>query len=599
MHIEVKDGKFAVILGMRGSLKDAEHIARLKDLPGYRPSQGRKGDAAVHILPQTYPVALALSSPGWPMPSVSHEASAAIDRLCKAQDLKEKWLSEPMWSYVSEVLKRDLMPHQGRAVQAIKNLGYRALLADDMGLGKTTVAIASHRVSGAKRCLVICPASVKYNWQNELREVVGATPFEQTFIIDGSKAKRETTFGMVVRQRPEFVIINYDLLMRLEPEQMSVLEEHVDGGTVILDESHYIKDPKAKRSKLAAELARCATNVLLLTGTPVRNMITDLFHQLQVLAPVWKSQWEFEDKYLVKREIKVGGRKVFKPVGTRNEEQLNAVVNCYQIRRMKEDVLDLPEKMPPVIAGIDLDPKHLSIYKAMKKDWLYAFDMVPGDTPILSKKAENAMIALLRCEQLAQGFVGGLHRELAAKLGKRLDDAERIDGREEELFFPKHPKVRWLVETLESLLLNEKSPCVWFKYNAPLHWFATRLPELIPGAKPIVLHGGLSSEQKAQAVSDFQAGVGNIFLGQVKMAEGFNLTRSQDAIFYGRDWSPAINSQAEDRIHRIGQTGTCNIYLPVTNDTIEAHIHARLREKRDTAESVMASLTVAELKEML
>jgi SNF2 family DNA or RNA helicase len=235
----------------------------------------------------------------------------------------------------------------------------------------------------------------------------------------------------------------------------------------------------------------------------------------------------------------------------------------------------------------------------MKKDWLYAFDMLPGDTPILSKKAENAMIALLRCEQLAQGFVGGLHRELAAKLGKRLDDAERIDGREEELFFPKHPKVQWLIETIESLLLNGKSPVVWFKYNAPLRWFASALPSLVKGAKPITLHGSLSSKDKALAVSAFQEGVGNVFLGQVKMAEGFNLTRSQDAIFFGRDWSPAINSQAEDRIHRIGQTGTCNIYLPVVNDTIEAHIHARLREKKDTAESVMGTLTVAELKEML
>jgi hypothetical protein len=255
--------------------------------------------------------------------------------------------------------------------------------------------------------------------------------------------------------------------------------------------------------------------------------------------------------------------------------------------------------MPPVIAGIDLDAKHMAAYKAMKKDHLYAFDMVDGDTSILSKKAENAMIALLRCEQLAQGFVGGLHPEQVKRLGKHLDLAEPIPGRENELFFPKHPKVKWLVETLESLLLNGKSPCVWFKYNAPLLWFATRLPELIPDAKPIVLHGGLSSEQKAQAVKDFQDGVGNIFLAQVKMGEGFNLTRSQDAIFYGRDWSPAINSQAEDRIHRIGQTGTCNIYLPVTTDTIEAHIHSRLREKKDTAGSVMQTLTVAELKEML
>jgi SNF2 family DNA or RNA helicase len=119
------------------------------------------------------------------------------------------------------------------------------------------------------------------------------------------------------------------------------------------------------------------------------------------------------------------------------------------------------------------------------------------------------------------------------------------------------------------------------------------------GRKVGFLHGAMSPKNKHQVVVDFQDSKFDLFLCQVKMAEGFNLHNSQDCIFLGRDWSPAVNHQAEDRLHRIGQKGTVNIQIPYVRGTIETLIHRKLMAKDADANQALVVVTVKELREAL
>jgi SNF2 family DNA or RNA helicase len=199
----------------------------------------------------------------------------------------------------------------------------------------------------------------------------------------------------------------------------------------------------------------------------------------------------------------------------------------------------------------------------------------------------------MRLEQLAQGVMGGIPEPVMQRVSGLLTKrGQKIEGRPAEIMLPNHPKIVWILETLKTLLQTGQRPTIFCRFNGPLFWLHQH-----PDLETIALHGGV--RDKHGAVKDFQDGKADIMLVQVKMAEGFNLTRSQDAIFLGRDWSPAQNRQAEDRLHRIGQRGTVNIQIPILRGTVDMLLHDRLVLKEDSARTVLANLTVGELKELL
>ena len=119
------------------------------------------------------------------------------------------------------------------------------------------------------------------------------------------------------------------------------------------------------------------------------------------------------------------------------------------------------------------------------------------------------------------------------------------------------------------------------------------------GRQVMVLHGAISSKEKHHVVASFQDGDYDCLLMQVKMAEGFNLHISQDCIFLGRDWSPAMNHQAAGRFHRIGQKGTVNIQVPIVRNTVERLIHKKLMAKESDAQQALRTVTIQELREAL
>ena len=498
--------------------------------------------------------------------------------------------------------ERQPLPHQAQAVQAIRWMDGRVILADDMGLGKTSTALWAVRDRGADRAVVICPASVKFNWAREIKASLGWP----TVVIDGTPKRRATLFSEAQHMRETgklVVVINYDLLIGLNDLHAGMLAGWCSDQALICDESHYLKSRKAKRTifvmELLAPAAGGARTRLLLTGTPVRNMIDDLWAQIQIIRPgTWSSYWDFAKRHLETRQIDFGHRRpVEKIVGTKDIKGLNAVVNTLQIRRKKGEVMNLPPKVH-TYPELELEGDHLRIYKAMKHLAVLALDELEDDDTIWSPQARSAVLAMLRCEQIAQGFCGGVPEILVAKLAKILSKkAKPIPGRPLEIIFPDSPKLVWLMETIESLFGQDNRAVVFSRFNAPLHWLYAHYVGL--GKRVGFLHGAITSKAKHQVVEDFQDSKFDLLLAQVKMGEGWNAHIAQDVIFYGRDWSPAINVQAEDRLHRIGQKGTVNVQIPIVRNTVERMIHKKLMAKESDATQALKTVTIKELKEAL
>jgi len=527
------------------------------------------------------------------------EARAAVGACLSQQTAALDALASKPTSRLDLPTKRQPMLHQLQAIAAIGFLEGRVLLADDMGLGKTATSLWATHFMGASRFLVVCPASVKFNWQREIHETLLVT----AFVIDGPPKRRASLFvdaRLAMKEEPLALVINYDLLLHLSAGQLEFLSKFVDGQALICDESHYLKSRKAKRTRIVSStLAPPAKFRLLLSGTPVRNMVDDLYSQIEILRPgTWTSYWDFSRRHLVMKAIDFGrGRPVEKIVGTKDLAGLNAVVNTLQVRRKKGDVLNLPPKVH-TYPELTLEGDHLKVYRAMKELAVLALDELDDDETIFAPQARSAIIAALRCEQIAQGFCGGIPEPLVKGLGKTLSrKAQAIPGRPREIVFPDSPKMIWLLETIDSVLRQEGRVVVYSRFNAPLFWLQAY--QLAKGRRCAMLHGTLTSKAKAEVVELFQQGAYDVLLVQVKMAEGWNAHVAQDALFLGREWSPAINVQAEDRLHRIGQKGTVNVQIPIVRNTVERLIHRKLMAKDADAEQALRAVTIKEFKEAL
>jgi len=526
-----------------------------------------------------------------------------LQRLQYARDTLDGRIPTDLWWTTGY---REPMKHQAQAVQAIRYHQGSTLLADDMGLGKTSSALWALQATSSMTALIVCPVSVKHNWRHEIETTLGK--FWNVVVIEGTRGHRATQFTELRDQANDArtaVVINYDLLLQLTDSQLDELKDllargNTEGGVLICDESHALKNRKAQRTKIVQSLRKHAGSVLLLTGTPVRNTVEDLYTQVELVRPgTWSNFSDFEKRYLQIARVDFGKRAVRRVVGSKNLNELNAIVNTLQIRRKKEDVLDLPPKIH-TFPELELDGVMLDIYKQMKDFAVLKLSELRGQgVTVFDPRARSGVEAAMRCEQIAQGFAGGVPEPLMQSFSKAaMKSAEKIPGRPNELVFPNSPKIKWVLETIEDVRAQGGAPVVFSRFNAPLVWLYHFLQS---DAKTRVsfLHGGLSSQTKPPEINKFSNGETEVFLCQVRMAEGFNLTRSQDVLFFGRDWSPAVNSQAEDRCHRIGQRGTVNIQVPLVSGTIETAIHKKLAAKGSNAEQALRSMTIEEFMEML
>jgi SNF2 family DNA or RNA helicase len=555
------------------------------------------------------------------------EARAWADRQVAGYQRREQALQRPgdagaAWQAASG--GRLPMPHQTQALRALAEQGGQALLTDDMGLGKTTTAILSWLAGAGRRALVICPKSVKLNWLEEVQacygvqdtQIPGKTVALQ-FLIDGTPANRSNVLGYmratIDANDLGIAIVNYDLLRSMNEVAWRTLEAWCNGQCVIGDEFHYCKDRDSKRTKAVQALMSAAALRLGLTGTPVRNTVEDLFAQIELLRPgTWVSYHDFANRHLVISQATFGNNK--RPVnvvrGGKNLEELNRVVNTLRIGRKKEDVLTLPPLLRTK-PQIELDGLHLDVYRQMKDfarvelEKLIGLSAKQGDpeseviaeaTSMWHPLARSAVEAAMRCEMIAQGFLSGLPEQYAEKVAPLIaGKAERVDGYPNAFVFPDSPKMAWLIETVEHEL-RDRQVVVFSRFNAPILWLENKFSTQGGACKLI---GSMDTIARQEAIDAFRKGQHRVMLVQVKLAEGFNLTNASDVLFLGRDWSPAINAQAEARCHRIGSKGTVNVQIPIVTNSVEKFIEKKLAAKDADAQQALKVVTLRELLEAL
>jgi SWI/SNF-related matrix-associated actin-dependent regulator 1 of chromatin subfamily A len=423
----------------------------------------------------------------------------------------------------AEVLGGELAPFQWAAVRYALD-ARRAFLADEQGLGKTVEALASLEADDAYPAIVVCPASMKLGWQRETQHWL---PHRSVAVVQGRGAVAPSAEITIVNY--EIVAAHHDTLARRRPR------------AIVIDESHYCKNPRAKRTQAVRRLAAAVAPEglkLALTGTPVLNHADELIAQLRILGRMD----DFGSGARFSRQFR----------GQVSEERLHWHMRrrCF-VRRLKADVLpQLPAKRQVVIPVALTNEAE---YRLAERDVIEWLRSQPLDLSELNAK----IAATLRAERLAQ--LGTLQRLAArGKLAAALAWIEDFLASGEPLVvFARH------VEVQQAVLA---------RFPAALH-----------------LMGGDSLEAREASIRAFQEPDGpSLIVGATRVAaQGITLTRASNVAFLELEWTPAIHDQAEDRCHRIGQHDAVTAWYLLAADTIDETMARLIQSKR----AVVAAVT--------
>lgn len=435
-------------------------------------------------------------------------------------------------------LRGVLRPYQAQGVcwlmQAAAH-GLGVCLADDMGLGKTLQSIA-FLMSRPGPALIVAPLSVLPVWE---REFARWAPQMRILRHDGALRLLNDAFRKQV-EGYDVVLTAYGYLWR---DYTSLRRIH--WRTLVLDEAQLIKNPNTRQSQAARSLT--ADFRLALTGTPIENRLEDLWSILDFLNPnLFGARKDFAVRYA-------------------NPERLRKAAGHFLLRRLKSDPAILAE-LPPKIEQIHYAP--LSELQSAAYDMALA-DYARTTHPESAGERAGAVLTLLtRLKQICIGL---------------LPEADIAST------FPSAGKAQVLWPLLEEILAKGESALIFSQFTTVGAELQRELSERLGYAVPF-LHGGLTSLQRRAQIAAFndrpQPGV--LILSLRTGAFGLTLTKANHVIHLDRWWNPAVEAQASDRVHRIGQQRTVVVHHLLCRGTLEDRIDRLLREKQSLAEQIIA-----------
>lgn len=463
--------------------------------------------------------------------NISKEMKPISMWLPKASIIQEEKTLDREIDY-SKYSKRPPMEHQKIAIEKLL-ANDRFILADDMGLGKTTSTVIASMESGAKKVLIVCPASLKINWKREIENYSD----DYVLIVEGKK------WGSTFK----YYIINYDILKNFHTTENSedseayqiIVNEGFD--LAIVDEAHYISNSQAQRTKLLNDILAKIPKVWLLTGTPMTSRPINYYNLLKIMNSPLTLNWKsYVMRYCKGYQFKVGGRKIWNTSGASNLDELREQTKAVVLRRLKTDVLDLPEKI--------ISPIWLELKNSFYDDELTEFLRISEE----NKEKESITVTLNRLMKL---------RQLIA-----------IE------------KVEHTCELIDKVLEQDRKVIVFTNFTMSLDMLHEKYKK-----KSVVLDGRMSKERRQDAVDRFQNDDKvKIFIGNIKAAGvGITLTAADTVIMNDLSFVPADHSQAEDRSYRYGQKNSVLVYYPVFENTIEMTIYNILQKKKDIIDQVM------------
>jgi SWI/SNF-related matrix-associated actin-dependent regulator 1 of chromatin subfamily A len=424
---------------------------------------------------------------------------------------------------------RPPLSHQKEAIEKLVG-SRRFILADDMGLGKTTSTIIAALETGAKKILIICPASLKINWQREIENYSDRS----VFIAEGKKYSTES----------DFVIVNYDILKNFhdikDVSNSLLVQSKFD--LVILDEAHMVSNAQAQRTKIINHFVKNIKRVWLLTGTPMTSRPMNYYNILSIIeSPVAQNWMAYAIRYCQGYQFKAGNRKVWNVQGASNLEELKDRTSKQILRRLKEEVLDLPDK---IITPVYLRTSSKE-YKDLMGEYYEWLD---------NRKEESSSLTIQ-----------------FSKLMK----VRKVIANE---------KVRQTIEFAENIIEQGKKVIIFTNFTDTLQLIHNHF-----GKQSVYLDGSCNKVQRQYAVDQFQENEKiKVFVGNLKAAGvGLTLTAAEVVIMNDLSFVPAEHAQAEDRAYRYGQKNNVLVYYPIFENTIEGAIYDILNKKKKIIGTVM------------
>ena len=425
-----------------------------------------------------------------------------------------------------------LLPFQKAGVEFL--LGHKnVLLADGMGSGKTIQLIgALNSLPLSRNVLIVCPASLKLNWQREYKKWSVIDRGEPTVVKSGNKP----TLGVT--------IINYDILSKHKEFLYSVMWD-----VLVFDECHMLQTPAAQRTKIATRLK--AHRTICMSGTPITSRPINLYPVARMLDPIGFSDYmAYAYRYCDAKRTRWG----FDLTGSSNHHELaHRLRSSFMIRREKEDILkDLPAKVRQVIEVGDAQPVDKKILKALGIKDIDSLDVTEF----------RKLMSMQGGESGGFGEISTLRKEAGlAKLTK-------------------------VVEFLRTAADSSQKIVVFAHHKEVIKGIVASFAE----GEVVSITGDTSMNQRQEAVDRFQNDLNvKVFVGNILAAGvGLTLTASSHVIFAELDWVPGLVEQCEDRVHRIGQkAGSVLIQYLVTGGSIEGRMASAIANKSTVIDTVV------------
>jgi SNF2 family DNA or RNA helicase len=475
-----------------------------------------------------------------------------------------------------DILQHELRPFQKAGVVYLSKQK-KCFLADEMGLGKTVQALASTANVNGFPCLIICPVSLQKNWKKEIIKW-----FDEWCSVD-EKPNRNADFNII----PYSQIKKYKDIL-----------ESIAYKTIICDESHYLKNSSAARTKQVKELSKNCENVFLLSGTPILSRPSELISQLEIINRLGElGGWQYFTKNYC---AAYKGRFGLNISGAKNLDILNQELRkrCY-IRRQKKDVLkELPDKQRIVIdvelsnpenyANAEIEVlEEIQQRKEQYKEEAEMYNYIISENPIkyckdfIRKDFKNPsredLINLNKCK--SKKDISIFVKNYFNRKSENIENAEALMLLNKLKQRCATEKIDSCISWIEEFMLNGNKLIIFADNISIQKGLLDRLSHFSPAS----VLGEMSAEERQNNVDNFQTNdQSKIIVCSLQAAGvGITLTSASDVVFIQCGWTPALHDQAEDRAHRIGQENAVTCYYLLAPNTIDTDIWNLIESKRE------------------
>jgi SNF2 family DNA or RNA helicase len=455
------------------------------------------------------------------------------------------------------------------------------ILADEMGLGKSLQVItaidAKKQAGMLKRGVIVCKASLLYNWRDEVEKhsnlkavVITGTPTQRAKLFSDLKYSDDWTF----------LIISYETF-RISIKTLDLMDNLIGLDFIVIDEAQKIKNPQSQIGRVMHEIP--FKYKYLLTGTPLPNTPLEAYNYLKLGGKINMNWWQFRHRYAI-----MGGYAGKEVVGYKNIKELKDLIHQNMLRRLKKDKLkELPDIMFNTIT-IEMNKGQRALYEAVKKEILEDLQ----DTTLQS--IPTALAKLTRLQQVtdAPELIGSKEKSVKLEaLDELLEDIIDEGGKKAIIF----SRFRTMVEIVYNRYKKYNPAMIYGDIDSqgkPRHIAEKIVTEKYPravGEEREKLIQNLMTSDRQKEVYKFQNDNScKLFIGCAPACrEGLTLTAASYVIFIDTEWSPSYVQQAYSRAYRIGQKDCVNVYYLVCKDSIDEKVQKVLERKDLMAQTII------------